>query len=77
MIILIKIGAVSYISQKALRCLGKKDYADIIAFCGWLCVGIQLYNFGIAIYTTITGSALFSLVESIGNIIDKIIGFLG
>ena len=72
---LIKVGAVAYISQKALRCFGKKDYADVIAFCGWICVGIELYSLGLSIYAAITGSEIFSLVEGINNILDKIITF--
>ena len=42
---LIKLGTAAYISQKALKCFGKKDYADIIAFCGWSAVGIAFLFF--------------------------------
>lgn len=60
---LIKLSTVAYISQKALKCFGKKDYADIIAFCGWSAVGIELYNIIITICTAITKSEIFSLIQ--------------
>ena len=60
---LIKLGTATYISQKALKCFGKKDYADIIAFCGWSAVGIELYNIIITICTAITKSEIFSLIQ--------------
>ena len=31
---IMKVGLVTLISQKALKALGKKDYSDIIKFCG-------------------------------------------
>lgn len=35
----LKIAAIGYISQKGMRCFGKIDYADIIAFFTWCSVG--------------------------------------
>ena len=69
---LIKLGTAAYISQKALKCFGKRDYADIIAFCGWCAVGIELYNIIINIYSAITRSELFTLFNSILNAFEKI-----
>lgn len=71
MIGLIKVATVGYISQKALRCFAKNDYADIIAFCTWCAVGIEMYNIIISIYSKITGSELFALFNSILNAIEK------
>lgn len=63
MIELIKVATVGYISQKALRCFAKKDYADVIAFCTWCAVGIELYNIIITVYIAITKSEIFSLLQ--------------
>ncbi len=71
MISLIKVATVGYISQKALRCFSKKDYADIIAFCTWCSVGLELYNIIINIYSAIIESELFTLFNSIINILNK------
>ena len=39
---IIKIGLVTLISQKALKALGKKDYSDIIKFCGICLIALEL-----------------------------------
>lgn len=39
---ILSLGATGFIGQKALRCFGKKDYADIISFVTWCFVGVQL-----------------------------------
>ena len=72
MIGLIKVATVGYISQKALKCFGKRDYADVIAFCTWCAVGLEVYNIIINIYSAITGSELFNLFNSIINAFEKI-----
>ncbi|MGL5767643.1 MAG: hypothetical protein ACRCX8_18575 [Sarcina sp.] len=38
----LRIGATGFVGQKALRCFGKKDYADVISFVTWCLVGVQL-----------------------------------
>jgi len=60
-----------------LRCFGKKDYADIISFCGCCAVGIELYGVIMSIYAAVTTSEIALLVNGVGNIIHKIIIFFG
>ena len=39
---IMKVGLVTLISQKALKALGKKDYSDIIKFCGICLIALEL-----------------------------------
>lgn len=39
---IMKVGLITLISQKALKALGKKDYSDIIKFCGICLIALQL-----------------------------------
>lgn len=41
---IIKRGSVSFVAQKAFRCLGKKDYADIVAFAGIVSVSAEIIS---------------------------------
>lgn len=42
MIEIIKASAVGFICCKSLKCFGKKDYSEIIAFVTWLYVGAMI-----------------------------------
>ena len=39
---IMKVGLITLISQKALKALGKKDYSDIIKFCGICLIALEL-----------------------------------
>lgn len=62
---IIKIGSVAYISQKALKVIGEKDMAGIIAFCGWCGIGANICSLFILMYNSIMDSALVKLLEKI------------
>ena len=38
---IMKVGLITLISQKALKALGKKDYSDIIKFCGICLIALE------------------------------------
>ena len=39
---IMRVGLITLISQKALKALGKKDYSDIIKFCGICLIALEL-----------------------------------
>ncbi|WP_305153826.1 hypothetical protein [uncultured Clostridium sp.] len=67
MIELIKVGAVAYIAQKALKCFGKRDFADIIAFCGWCSIGVTLIQLILNVLDGITNSEIVKLITYFSN----------
>ena len=40
---MLQIGATGFIGQKALRCFGKRDYADVISFVTWCFIGVNVF----------------------------------
>lgn len=64
-ITIIKLGTVSFVCGKALKCFGKKDYADIIYMCGWLGVGTQVCMLFMEMYSAFMSSEIVQLVQKI------------
>lgn len=62
---IIKFGTISFIAQKALKSLGKNDYADIISICGWLGISVEVYNLLMLFVTAINNSKLFNLFSKL------------
>lgn len=69
---IIKFGVVSYISQKALKTIGQKDMAGIIAFCGWIGISIESYRFFAAMYNGFMDSEIVKLFKGINESVGKI-----
>lgn len=65
MISIIKVGTVSFICGKALKCFGKQDYADIIYMCGWLGVGANICILFMQMYASVMGSEIVQLIQKI------------
>lgn len=41
---MIKYATITFIGQKAFKCLNKKDYGDLISFIGVLAVGVEFVS---------------------------------
>ena len=73
---IIKVGSVAYISQKALKSFGKKDYADIITFVGWCAIGANVMQLFIGIGEAISNSEIAKLINGINNAAGTVRGWL-
>ena len=69
---IIKFGVVSYISQKALKVIGQKDMAGIIAFCGWIGISIETYRLFATMYNGLMNSEIVKLIKGINDTAGKI-----
>ena len=65
---IIKIGLVTLISQKALKALGKKDYSDIIKFCGICLIALEL----IYAFKTTLDNPLVNTIKGICDFVKNI-----
>lgn len=72
---IIKFGVVSYISQKALKVIGQKDMAGIIAFCGWIGISIETYRLFAGMYQNVMNSEIVKLFKGINDTAGKINDF--
>lgn len=72
---IIKVGSVSYISQKALKSFGKKDYADVVAFVGWCGIGANVMQLFLNIGDAIANSEIVKLVNNINSAAEKVQGW--
>lgn len=65
MVEIIKTCSIGLVSYKALKCFGKKDYADIIAFCTILYVGVMIISKVGGWYDGFMNSAFIQLMYKI------------
>lgn len=69
-------GAITFISQKALKCLGKKDYADIISMTGWCLIGGSFVKFVLELSNAIVNSKIVQgtskAIDGVGNLFETI-----
>ena len=65
---IIKIGLVTLISQKALKALGKKDYSDIIKFCGICLIALEL----IYVFKATLDNPLVNTIKGICDFVKNI-----
>ena len=65
---IMKVGLVTLISQKALKALGKKDYSDIIKFCGICLIALEL----IYAFKTTLDNPLVNTIKGICDFVKNI-----
>ena len=65
---IMKVGLITLISQKALKSLGKKDYSDIIKFCGICLITLEL----ICAFKSTLYNPLFNTIKCLFYFINNI-----
>jgi NADH:ubiquinone oxidoreductase subunit 4 (subunit M) len=65
MVEIIKTASVGFICYESLKCFGKKDYADVVAFCSVLSTGVMVVSKIGGWYDNLMNSALVQLIEKI------------
>lgn len=65
MVEIIKTCSIGLVSYKALKCFGKKDYADIVGFCSVLYAGVMIISQVGGWYDNLMNSQIVQLVEKI------------
>jgi hypothetical protein len=65
MIEIIKTGSVGFICYESLKCFGKKDYADVVAFCSVLATGVMVISKIGGWYDNFINSNLMQIVEKL------------
>lgn len=70
LITILKMGTVSFISAKAMKCLGKLEYANIISFLGWLGIGVEAIKLFDEFNRSIEESQIMKLMKVINKNIE-------
>ena len=65
---IMKVGLITLISQKALKALGKKDYSDIIKFCGICLIALEL----IYAFKTTLDNPLVNTIKGVCDFVKNI-----
>lgn len=69
---MLKVGMTAFIAGKALKVMGKKDFADLITCIGWLSVGIGLITMWNGFFVNISSFMNFLHSFSIGTMVEGI-----
>jgi NADH:ubiquinone oxidoreductase subunit 4 (subunit M) len=65
MVEIIKTASVGFICYESLKCFGKKDYADVVAFCSVLSTGVMIIGKIGGWYNGLMNSQIVQLAEKI------------
>lgn len=41
---IITVGSASFIASRIFKCMGKREFAELIGLCGWVGVGIAFFS---------------------------------